>query len=101
MLAFEQQIQSMANNFQIEIIRQFEIQKTQMENLVQEYLFDEEDHSEIMAAAAASNTDMAFEPDLADGDDLVFFDKYTGVNAAARANEDDVDDDSFDNGYYF
>lgn len=43
---------------------------------------------------------MAFQPDLADGDDIVFFDKYTGMNAALGADSD-VDDDSFDNGYYF
>ncbi len=36
------------------------------------------------------------DPDLADGDDLVFFNKY-----GDQEGEEDVDDDSFDNGYYF
>ena len=43
MAKFEQEVQAMVNNFQIEIIRQFEIQKTSIENLVQDYLLDEED----------------------------------------------------------
>ena len=34
----------MVNNFHIEIIRQFEIQKTSMETLVQDYLLDEDDN---------------------------------------------------------
>ena len=41
--AFQKEVQTMVNNFHIEIIRQFEIQKTSMETLVQDYLFDEED----------------------------------------------------------
>ena len=53
-----------------------------------------------MAAAATKNAQMAFEPDLAEGDDIVFFDKYGG-GAAAAGGDSDVDDDSFDNGYYF
>ena len=45
---------------------------------------------------------MAFEPDLADGDDFVFFSKYGAVTGKGITGEDsDVDDDSFDNGYYF
>lgn len=36
----------MVNNFHIEIIRQFEIQKVSMESLVQDYLLDPEDNAE-------------------------------------------------------
>ena len=43
MTKFSQNMQQMVNNFQIEIIRQFEIQKSQMEGLIEEYLLDEED----------------------------------------------------------
>ena len=46
MVAFQRDVQSMVNNFHIEIIRQFEIQKTAMESLVQDYLLDEEDKIE-------------------------------------------------------
>ena len=35
------------------------------------------------------------EADIAEGDDLVFYNKYGDQGL------DDVDDDSFDNGYYF
>ena len=35
----------MVNNFHIEIIRQFEIQKSAMESLVQDYLLDEDDNA--------------------------------------------------------
>ena len=38
----------MVNNFHIEIIRQFEIQKTSMESLVQDYLLDDEDNTAFM-----------------------------------------------------
>ena len=78
--AFQHDIQSMVNNFHIEIIRQFEIQKTAMESLVQDFLLDEEDEAqrlEIMqgqGGAQGLNIDM--DPDIADGDDVVFFDKY-------------------------
>lgn len=41
---FQRQVQGMVNNFQIEIIRQFEIQRSSMESLVQEYLVDDDDH---------------------------------------------------------
>ena len=41
---FQGQVQGMVNNFQIEIIRQFEIQRSSMESLVQEYLVDDDDH---------------------------------------------------------
>lgn len=42
---FEHQVQSMVNNMHIEIIRQFEIQKTSLEGLVQDYLYDETDNA--------------------------------------------------------
>ena len=38
-------------------------------------------------------------PDLADGDDLVFFDKYGDQGLYDRDAE--LSDDEFDNGYYF
>ena len=38
------------------------------------------------------------EPDLADGDDIVFFDKYGDQGLDDR---DEMEDDEFDNGYYF
>ena len=103
MSAFEQEIQTMVNNFQIEIIRQFEIQRTCSEKLIEEFLIGgEEDQNERMEAAEIQNEVMAFEPDLADGDDFVFFSKYGAVTGKGITGEDsDVDDDSFDNGYYF
>ena len=36
----------MINNFQVEIIRQFEIQKASMQNLLDQYLLDESDASD-------------------------------------------------------
>jgi len=40
--------------------------------------------------------------DMADGDDLVFFNKY-GANQKGLDHQDseEIDDDSFENGYYF
>lgn len=76
MTSFEQEVQSMVNNFQIEIIRQFEIQRTVTENLIQDFLIDEDDRNERLEAIAQSNETMAFEHDLAEGDDFVFFNKY-------------------------
>lgn len=42
----------MVNNFQIEIIRQFEIQRTVTENLIQDFLIDEDDRNERLEAIA-------------------------------------------------
>ena len=71
----------MVNNFQIEIIRQFEIQKSTMESLVQDYLFDEEDNTETMQSEAAPATFSSKIrslgdplPDIAEGDNFVYFD---------------------------
>ena len=49
-----------------------------MESLVQDYLLDEEDKVEniqMMRQGQGGNIAM-IEPDIADGDDLVFFNKY-------------------------
>ena len=67
----------MVNNFHIEIIRQFEIQKSAMESLVQDYLLDEDDNAQnLELQGQGGNEMMSIEPDMADGDDIVFFDKY-------------------------
>ena len=67
----------MVNNFHIEIIRQFEIQKSAMESLVQDYLLDEDDNAQnLELQGQGGNEMMIIEPDMADGDDIVFFDKY-------------------------
>ena len=39
------------------------------------------------------------EPDLADGDDIVFYNKYG--DQGFDENDDELEDDEFDNGYYF
>ena len=41
------------------------------------------------------------EPDIADGDDVVFFDKYGDQGLFNEDDDGDIDDDSFENGYYF
>ena len=56
----------MMNNFQVEIIRQFEIQKGSLSHLVEDYLLDHTD----------SATEEFDKQDLADGDSEVFLDKY-------------------------
>ena len=91
----------MVNNFQIEIIRQFEIQRTVTENLIQDFLIDEDDRNERLEAIAQSNETMAFEHDLAEGDDFVFFNKYGAAQVRLDGDDDDIDDDEFDSGYYF
>ena len=68
----------MVNNFHIEIIRQFEIQKTSMETLVQDYLLDEEDNAQRIEFMQGQGGDVntMMEADIAEGDDLVFYNKY-------------------------
>ena len=44
---------------------------------------------------------MAFEPDLAEGDDFVFYNKYGAAQVRLDGDDDDIDDDEFDSGYYF
>lgn len=44
--------------------------------MIQEFLIDDEDRNERMEAVAQMNEAMAFEPDVAEGDDFVFFNKY-------------------------
>jgi len=39
---FSKDLQMMINNFQLEMIRQFEIQRSSLESLVHDYLLDEE-----------------------------------------------------------
>ena len=41
--AFSQDVQAMVNNFQIEMIRQFEIQRSSLESLVHDYLLEDEE----------------------------------------------------------
>lgn len=40
---FSKDVQMMINNFQLEMIRQFEIQRSSLESLVHDYLLDDED----------------------------------------------------------
>lgn len=59
---FSQDVQAMINNFQIEMIRQFEIQRSSLESLVTDYLIEEE-------VAESEQTE-------SDSYDVFFFEKY-------------------------
>ena len=98
MFAFQQDVQAMVNNFHIEIIRQFEIQKSSMENLVQDYLLDPEDNTQNMMMQGQGSMSEEELPDIADGDDLVFFNKY---GDQGWQNGEEIDDEDFESGYYF
>ena len=98
MRTFQYDVQNMVNNFHIEIIRQFEIQKTSMETLVQDYLLDDDDNTVFMQGQGGDSAMAMLEPDLAEGDDIVFFDKY---GDQGQYDRDELSDDEFDNGYYF
>ena len=54
-----------------------------------------------MEAVAQMNEAMAFEPDVAEGDDFVFFNKYGAAQVRLDGDDSDIDDDEFDSGYYF
>lgn len=47
-----------------------------METLVQDYLLDDDDNTVFMQGQGGDSAMAMLEPDLADGDDVVFFDKY-------------------------
>ena len=74
-----------------------------METLVQDYLLDEDDNIASVAMQGqggdAGMSSAQMEPDLADGDDIVFYNKYG--DQGFDENDDELEDDEFDNGYYF
>ena len=81
----------MINNFQLEMIRQFEIQRSSLESLVHDYLLDEEPSS--------SEKQETFEE--ADGYDVFFFEKYVEDKLQDEEDSKFAEEDAFDNGYYF
>ncbi len=88
---FSKDVQMMINNFQLEMIRQFEIQRSSLESLVHDYLLDEEPSS--------SEKQETFEE--ADGYDVFFFEKYVEDKLQDEEDSKFAEEDAFDNGYYF
>lgn len=70
-------------------------------------MYDETDNAQrvevMQGQGGAAAYDEMMATDMADGDDLVFFNKY-GANQKGGLDHQDseeIDDDSFENGYYF
>ena len=95
---FARDIQQMVNNFQIEIIRQFEIQKSSMENLVAEYLIDQDDNELNQQEQVIANR---MQSDMLEGEDYIFYSKYGKASQAGEMDQQCEEEDEFDNGYYF
>ena len=100
----------MINNFQIEIIRQFEIQKGSLDALVGEYLIDDSDDSEEGNAENQEGGDQFAMEDLRSAfkdaaDDIIFYNKYSAQTLGNHDHESEEEDqnaeEEFDNGYYF
>ena len=66
---FQSEVQAMMNNFQIEIIRQFEIQQSSLQSLAQEYLVDSDDELQPQVEKQPNEYDFS-------GEDMLFYQKY-------------------------